>query len=114
LDLQRDFLEADGRMSVGVKNGARVITTANRLLRHARGAGWKEIFIKNEFPRADQIGNLFRNGAAIQGSVGAEIDPRIHLPADGLVLSRSKSDAFTNPVLAAVLGSLRIRHLVIL
>ncbi len=114
IDLQRDFLEENGRMPVG-KNGADlVIASANRLLKHSESAGWLQVFIKNEYRKADWIGNLFRKGAAIEGSVGAEIDPRILFPAGALAVSKAKPDAFTNPVLAEIMSSAGIRNLVVL
>jgi len=114
LDLQRDFLEASGRMPVSPGNADWVISSANRLVMHAERAGWKQIFIKNEFLKSDWIGNLFRKSAAIEGSVGAEIDPRVALPARSSVISKSKLDAFTNPALGEELKSAGIRRIVIL
>jgi nicotinamidase-related amidase len=113
LDLQRDFLEANGRMSVGTKNAELVIASANRLLEHAERAGWKLISIKSEFPRTDWIGNLFRRDAAIERSVGAEMDPRVRFPPSSLELTKSKPDAFTNPALAEILKAAGIQHIVI-
>lgn len=114
LDLQRDFLEMSGRMPISAGNADIVISSANRLVRHAERAGWKQIFIKNEFLKSDWIGNLFRKRAAIKGSLGAEIDPRVVFPAGSSVISKSRPDAFTNPALAEVLGSAGIRRIVIL
>ena len=114
LDLQRDFLEGNGRMPVGTGNADRVIASANRLLQHAGNSGWKQIAIKNEFRRTDWLGNLFRHGAAIAGSVGAENDPRVHFPANITTLTKSMPDAFTNPALAEILHGSGIRQLVIL
>jgi nicotinamidase-related amidase len=114
IDLQRDFLEENGRMPVG-KNGAElVIASANRLLKHAESAGWLQVFIKNEYRKTDWIGNLFRKGAAIEGSAGAEIDPRVPFPAGAVVVSKARPDAFTNPALAKILTSAGIHHLVVL
>jgi nicotinamidase-related amidase len=114
IDLQRDFLEENGRMPVG-KNGAElVIASASRLLKYAESVGWLQVFIKNEYRKADWIGNLFRRGAAIEGSAGAEIDPRIPFRAGALVVSKARPDAFTNPALAEILTSAGIHHLVVL
>ncbi|MGD0282027.1 MAG: isochorismatase family cysteine hydrolase [Dissulfurispiraceae bacterium] len=114
LDLQRDFLETSGRMPISAGNADIVISSANRMLRHAERAGWMQIFIKNEFQKSDWIGNFFRKRAAIEGSVGAEIDPRVEFPAHSSVISKSRPDAFTNPALAEVLASAGIRQIVIL
>ncbi len=114
LDLQRDFLETSGRMPVSAKNASIVISSANRLVMFAERAGWKHIFIKNEFRKSDWLGNLFRKRAAIEGSAGAEIDPRVIVPASSSVISKSRPDAFTNPALSAALESVGIRQIVIL
>jgi len=114
LDLQRDFLETSGRMPISAGDADMVIAAANRLVRHAESAGWQQIFIRNEFREADWIGNLFRRRAAIEGSVGAEIDPRVVFPTSSLVISKAKPDAFTNPALAEALRSAGIRQIVIL
>jgi len=114
LDLQRDFLEATGRMRVSGKHASMVIAAANRLLQHAEKTGWLPILVKHEFPRKDWIGNLLRRYAAIEGSIGAEIDPRIRIPPNGALVSKRKADAFTNPALTEILESAHIRQLLIL
>ena len=99
IDLQRDFLETNGRLPVGGANADRVITTPLRLLNHALNLGWKLVFIKNEFAKNDWLGNFLRKNSAIAGSPGAEIDPRIPVPARAHIFSKAKSDAFSNPSL---------------
>jgi nicotinamidase-related amidase len=46
IDLQRDFPEANGRMSVGARNAALLIAVANRLLQHAA---------RGEYPRQRRV-----------------------------------------------------------
>jgi len=114
LDLQRDFLETSGRMPISAGDADMVIAAANRLVRHAEKAGWQQIFIKNEFLKSDWIGNLFRRHAAIEGTFGAEIDPRVIIPTGSAVIAKSSPAAFTNPALAEALKSAGIRQIVIL
>jgi len=114
IDLQRDFLEANGRMAVSAADASQVVSLANRLIQHGESAGWKLIFIKNEYPKSDLIGNLFRKGAAIEGSRGAELDPRVIVPFSGLVLTKSRPDAFTNPEVEETLTSGAVHQLVVL
>jgi len=104
IDLQRDFLETTGRLPVGGADADRVIATSLLVLNHALNAGWKLIFIKNEFAKNDWLGNFLRKNSAIAGSPGAEIDPRIPVPAQARIFTKAKSDAFSNPALE---GSLR-------
>jgi nicotinamidase-related amidase len=114
IDLQRDFLEANGRMAVSAVVASQVVSLANRLIQHGENAGWKLIFIRNEYPKSELIGNLFRKGAAIEGSRGAELDPRVIVPFSGLVLTKSRPDAFTNPELEETLASGAVHQLVVL
>jgi nicotinamidase-related amidase len=114
LDLQRDFLETTGRMPISAGNADTVISSANLLVRHADSAGWKQIFIRNEFLKSDWIGNLFRKRAALEGSAGAEIDPLVIFPERSSAISKSKPDAFTNPALEEALKTDGIRRIVIL
>jgi len=114
LDLQRDFLEANGKMPVGVETAAQVVSLANRLVKHAESVGWELIFIRNEFPRTEWLGNLVRNGAAIKGSPGSEIDPRVTIPSTSFVFTKSKSDAFSNPAIEEALVSAGIDQVVVL
>ena len=114
IDLQRDFLETSGRMPIKARNADIVISLANRLIMHAESAGWKPVFIKNEFKKSDWIGNILRKRAAIEGSVGAEIDPRVLFPMSSSVISKSRPDAFTNPELVELLKSSGIHQIIIL
>ena len=114
IDLQRDLLEADGRMPVSAADASQVVSGANRLIQHGASAGWKLIFIKNEYPRSDFVANFFRKGAAIEDSHGAELDPRVIVPSSGLVLTKSRPDAFSNPKLEETLASGAVHRLVVL
>ena len=58
--------------------------------------------------------HFFRKSAAVEGSVGAEIDPRVLVPANSPLVSKAKADAFTNPALLGILARAGIRQLVIL
>jgi len=114
IDLQRDFLETNGRQSVGPEKAASVIERTNRLVKHAAIAGWLTIFIKNEFSKDDWFGNPLRGGAAIKGSAGAEMDPRAIVPDKSPIITKSKASAFTNPALENLLKKSSIRHVILL
>ena len=114
VDLQRDFLASDGRMPVRREHAGRVIDAANRLLNHADLVPWKTVFIKNAFRQDDWLGNLVRGKAAIEGSVGAEIDPRVMVPPDAEFVAKAQADAFSNPALASMLQAASIHRIVLL
>lgn len=97
LDLQRDFLEASGRMRLPRPVAERDITVANRLMAHAVRHQWAVVLVRNEFGAEQWLGNFFRRGAAVAGASGAELDPRIAAPPGSRVLGKRASDAFSNP-----------------
>jgi nicotinamidase-related amidase len=112
IDPQIDFLADDGRLPVGAAHAERVISIANRMAALFEERHWPIIVICNQFRRSDIIGNLFRGYAAIEGSEGGKIDPRI-LVHDALSFSKAKSSAFTNPDFSEYLKMMNVGHVVI-
>ncbi len=112
IDIQRDFLQPSGRMFVGKKQADNVIKCALRLISFAKSNNVQPILIVNRFPANDRFGNFFRRHAAIAGSVGAEIDPRI--VSQGFpCFTKETSDAFSNAELNDFLRGQGITHLII-
>lgn len=103
LDLQFDFLDGRGKMPVSRRGADAVIRAANAIL---GGQALKEslpVLIVNRFPPTERVANLFRRGAAVEGSAGAELDARVG-PVDGVpVFAKRQASAFSNPELAAFL-----------
>ena len=114
IDLQRDFLEPDGRLPVPPDCAARVIDVANRMIERARKSGWTMIWIKNEFRRRQWIGNYFRNYSALEGSRGAEIDPRIACTTDMAMVIKCEANGFSNPQLEVVLKKAAPERVIVL
>jgi nicotinamidase-related amidase len=112
MDLQLDFLADDGRLPVGAANAERVIAVANRMVALFEERRWPIIVIFNQFKKADLMGNFFRRNAAIEGSEGGKIDPRV-LVHEARWFSKAKSSAFTNPDLADYLKTAGIDRVVI-
>jgi nicotinamidase-related amidase len=106
IDLQRDFLETDGRLPVPLADAARVIAVANRMIKHAQKTGWTMIWIKNEFRWTQFPGNLSRKFAAMRGSRGAEIDPRINCSTEHKMVVKCEADGFSNLQLEVALKDL--------
>lgn len=112
IDLQRDFVEAGGKLTVGAVRGLNIVTNANRLLAAVRANGWNAAFIVNEFSLADWFFNLLRKNSAIRGSPGAEIDSRVD--ARGFpIFPKAAADAFSNPALQTHLCEKKITSLVL-
>jgi nicotinamidase-related amidase len=114
IDLQRDFLETDGRLPVPADEAERVIAVANRMIEHTQKAGWTMIWIKNEFRWTQWMGNFSRRFAAMKGSRGAEIDPRIHCSTEHKMVVKCEADGFSNSQLEAVLKDLAPERIVAL
>jgi len=112
IDLQIDFLSDKGRMPVGTANADRVIMTANQMIQFCEERRWPVIVIYNQFKKTDILANFFRNRAALEGSEGGNMDPRIRV-REGLFFSKSKSSAFTNPDLSGCLKEMGIEQVVI-
>jgi nicotinamidase-related amidase len=114
IDLQRDFLETDGRLPVPAGDAARVIAVANRMIEHAQKAGWTMIWIKNEFRRTQFLGNISRKYAAMKGSRGAEIDPRINCSTEFPMVVKCEADGFSNARLDTMLKDLAPERIIAL
>lgn len=112
IDLQKDFLAETGRMPVGSAQAKKVIATANQLIRFFNKRRWPIMDICNNFKQNDFIGNFFRKHAAMEGSEGAEMDPRI-IDHGATCFPKSRSSAFSNPYLVEYLKQKGIEQIVI-
>lgn len=112
LDLQRDFLQPDGRFPVAMHQVPALLDATHGLVQQAHDADALIIRIDNAFMPWDLPGNLSRNGAAIRGTPGAAVDPRVDVQPD-LVLEKHQSDAFSNPDLDATLRGHGVWRLVV-
>lgn len=112
VDLQRDFLGADGRLTVDLDTVPELLDCVHDVVAEADAAGVPVVQIVNEFPRWS-LANPFRKFAAIEGNEGAEIDPRVPR-RDAVVFTKKRSDAFTNAALEAWLRERDVDHLVVL
>ncbi|MEO8609429.1 MAG: isochorismatase family cysteine hydrolase [Chloroflexota bacterium] len=111
MDCQVDFLDSDGRYPVAIHQVEPLLIATNQLIAAAQSNGAMVIYIGNEYNPRD-LANLFRNKAAIKGSSGAQIDPRLSY-INSYYFSKSKTSAFTNSKLAPFLLKYNIKHLVL-
>ncbi len=93
LDLQRDFLMPNGRNPIAADQVESVLSAANTVADGGAAAGVEVVYVGNEFPPEARIANLFRRGAALRGSVGAALDPRLHV-VGGRYFAKRRGDAF--------------------
>lgn len=115
IDLQRDFLAGPGsRMPVSAKGAEAVLRVANEILGGKQLQGVLPIFIVNEFPQSATVMNAFRHHAAVAGTPGADLDPRLADPGEAKKFAKARASAFSNPALENYLRSEGIRHLYVL
>jgi nicotinamidase-related amidase len=98
LDLQVDFMDAAvGKMPVSDRGADRVLSAANDILAGRVLQGALPVLVVNRFPAGARLANWFRRGAAVDGSAGAQLDPRLRVPAGMRVFPKQAASAFTNP-----------------
>lgn len=115
MDLQRDFLTADGaRMPVGADGAETVLQMANAILSKKLVPEALPILIVNQFPASARIANFFRKSAAIAGSSGAELDARLDNTGSVKVIAKAKPSAFSNPELDRYLRANGVQQLYVL
>ncbi len=112
LDMQRDFLESDGRMALMPPDAEQLIATVNACVSAAHSHGHGIVYVVNQFRRGDWQ-NLFRNGAAIEGTRGAEPDPRV-LMLGGSPVAKRQGNAFHETDLHNRLQRAGVRDIVIM
>jgi nicotinamidase-related amidase len=115
MDLQRDFLSGeDGCMPVDELDAEAVLQAANEVLSKRVLAKALPIFVLNQFPATARIANFFRKGAAIAGSTGAELDPRLESSDSAKVIVKARPSAFSNPELEQYLRAHDVQELYVL
>ncbi|MGH8455488.1 MAG: cysteine hydrolase family protein [Stenotrophobium sp.] len=115
MDLQHDFLGAEGsRLPVQSDDAAAVIGAANAILSKQALAHAIPVLVVNQFPVTDRLANLFRNGAAVAGTPGANLDARIQSTGQAKVIIKASSSAFTNPELDRYLQAGKITDLYVM
>ena len=93
MDMQLDFLGENPKMPI--ENQIEdLIKNANDIIEDFHSKGYEIIYIRSVFSKYD-IANFFRNKAAVEGTTGIEIDPRIHIVSEN-IFDKKRSSAFSN------------------
>jgi nicotinamidase-related amidase len=96
IDVQLDFTSPSGKLPADQHQVAEMIGRVNELVGRVQGR-IPVVCIGNEFKRWDPL-NLFRKFAAIAGSPGTGLDPRLQVPS-AAYFNKSRSSALSNPAL---------------
>jgi nicotinamidase-related amidase len=112
VDLQVDFLAADGRLPIGHDQVEPLLAAVNAAVASAMHRADPIVGVGNEFRSADLISNLLRRYAAMRGSSGARWDPRAPKGIDAY-FAKAAGNAFGNPQLHAFLTGRGASELVV-
>jgi nicotinamidase-related amidase len=102
VDIQNDFTTKNGKYPIDLSQADEIISNVNKLINHAQQLNLTVIYIGNEYSLFNPL-NIFRNFAAIVGSEGAKLDPRLTLINQNY-FPKSTGDAFSNPDLIKFLN----------
>ena len=111
IDVQEDFTGAEAKMPVNKSQATIMINKINHLCAYAKENDIPVIYIGNEYSKFDLL-NIFRNFAAIKGSSGTNLDPKLNIVSD-YYFPKKNNDAFSNPDLYSILAKKKINTLVI-
>jgi len=93
IDMQLDFIGENAKMPI--ENQVEdLIQTVNNIIDDYNSKGYKIIYVNSAFSKY-AIANFFRNKAAVEGTTGTEIDPRIKIISEN-IFEKKHSSAFTN------------------
>ena len=94
IDMQIDYIGENGKFTIEKNQIENLIKTTNRIINEFQMNNYKIIYLRNMF-RENDIKNRFRNFAAIEGTLGIEIDPRINIASE-YVFDKYTPTAFSN------------------
>jgi nicotinamidase-related amidase len=94
IDMQIDYIDEDGKFPIEKNQINGLIKTVNNIIDDLQGNNFQIIYIRRLF-RKNDIGNVFRNFAAIEETAGVEIDPRINVVSDN-IFDKYTPSAFSN------------------
>jgi len=109
IDMQIDYIDENGRFPIERSQINNLIETVNNIIGDFHGNDYQIIYIRNNF-RKNNIVNIFINFAAIEGTAGAEIDPRINIVSDD-IFDKYTASPFSNKSFENFLISNQINEL---
>lgn len=112
LDIQKDFIGDQARMSVAKHQIEPMLEKVNTIINQFNSRGIPVVYIGNEFEPHQWVVNFFGKNAAQKGSRGAELDERLLIVND-LYFPKNKANALSNDELVSYLNANRVKHLVI-
>jgi nicotinamidase-related amidase len=109
IDMQIDYIDENGKFPIGKSQINSLIETVNNIIGDFHENNYQIIYIRRLF-RKNDIGNISRNFAVIEGTAGAEIDPRINIVSND-IYDKYTPSAFSNKRFESFLIRNRINEL---
>jgi biuret amidohydrolase len=109
IDLQEDYTGPQARKRF--RDGDRIVGVSNALLEQARAQGLPVIFVQNVVE--NPVIAWMVGGVNAPGAPGTEMDRRLARIPGCRTLTKTRSDAFSNPELDALLRGQQVNHLLI-
>jgi nicotinamidase-related amidase len=94
IDMQIDYIDENGKFPIEKKQINNLIETVNNIIADFNDDNYQIIYFKRKF-RKNDIKNIFRSFAAVEGTAGAEIDPRINIVSNN-IFDKFTPSAFSN------------------
>ena len=94
IDMQIDYIDENGKFPIERRQIDNLIETVNNIIVDFNDNDYQIIYIRNIF-RKNDIKNIFRNFAVVEGTAGAAIDPRINTVSDN-IFDKYTPNAFSN------------------
>jgi nicotinamidase-related amidase len=111
VDIQADFTGQTAKMPIDRQQANEIITNINKLIDLSPVLGLTVVYIGNEYRLLDPL-NIFRNFAAIAGSEGAKLDPKLKI-VDRNYFPKTTSNSFSNPELTIFLKQHQIDRVLV-
>jgi nicotinamidase-related amidase len=109
IDMQIDYIDENGKFPIEKSQINNLIEAINNIIADLNDNDYQIIYMRNIF-RKNDIKNVYRNFAVIEGTAGAEIDPRINIVSDN-IFDKYTPNAFSNKRLENFLISNQINEL---
>ena len=94
IDMQIDYVDKNGRFPIEISQIDNLIETINIIIDDFHRSNYKIVYVRNNFKKND-IKNIFRNYAVIEGTFGVEINPKVSIVSENIFNKYSPS-AFSN------------------
>jgi len=94
IDMQIDYVDENGKLPIEKSQINPLIETINRIIEDFNDKNYKIIYFRRVFSKND-IRNIPNNFAAVEGTAGVAIDPRIKIVSDN-IFDKYAPSSFSN------------------